>query len=138
MSNEVIILITFFYFVTRYFVISKKYRLHEREVKKVLQRWKPFFSYSIVLNYIKNNIWYSRFAIVIWAKSVTHNVTRNFFRRRFYDFVWTKLQWEQSEYYDYVFVVKKKAKLDKTNETSIQDFYKDIHFLSKKILPKQK
>jgi len=120
------------------FVISKKYRLHEREVKKVLQRWKPFFSYSVVLNYAKNKVWYSRFAIVIWAKSVTDNITRNFFRRRFYDTVWEKPEIDQNNNYDYVFVVKKRTKLDKKNEASVQDFLKDIKFLTKKILPKQK
>ncbi len=119
-------------------MISKKYRLHEREVKKVLQKWKPFFSYSIVLNYMKNKVWYSRFAIVIWAKSVTHNVTRNFFRRRFYDLAWEKRESKQTENYDYVFVVKKKTKLDKNNEKCVKDFLTDITFLAKKILPKQK
>jgi hypothetical protein len=46
-------------------VISKKNRLTEREVKKVLGKSKPFFSYGIVLNYIPNKLTHNRFAIVI-------------------------------------------------------------------------
>mgnify|MGYP005995417273 FL=1 len=46
-------------------MITKQFRLKEREVKKVLQRGKPFFSYGIVLNYTKNKLGYNRFAIVI-------------------------------------------------------------------------
>jgi len=68
-------------------VISKKNRLSEREVKKVLNKWKPFFSYWIVLNYLKNNSEINRFAIVIWWKSVNTNITRNFFRRLYYNLV---------------------------------------------------
>lgn len=37
-------------------MIAKKYRLQEREVKKVLHKGKPFFSYSIVFNVIPNKL----------------------------------------------------------------------------------
>ena len=87
---------------------------------------------------MKNKVWYSRYSIVIWVKSVTHNVTRNFFRRRFYDLIQKYIFCKQWEHYDYVFVVKKKTKLDKKNESCKQDFLKDVQFLLKKILPKQK
>ncbi len=68
-------------------MISKKYRLKENEVKKVLKFWKPFFSYWMVLNYNKNNLKHNRFAIIISWKNVDSSVKRNFFRRRFYDMV---------------------------------------------------
>jgi ribonuclease P protein component len=112
-------------------VISKKYRLTEREVKKVLHKWKPFFSYGIVLNSCKNKCWYNRFAIVLWWKSVNCNVERNYFRRKFYDIVSSydfKNQWT-----DFVFVVKKKTKFDKKNLESILWFEKDLMFLLGKI-----
>ncbi len=112
-------------------MISKKNRLSEREVKKVLTRWKPFFSYGIVLNYFKNNLNKNRFAIVIWWKSVKNNVTRVFFRRRFYDIVSDRL--DSNKWYDFVFVVKKQTKLDKSYEKSIITFNKDIKFLLNKI-----
>jgi len=64
-------------------MLKKKFRLREREVKRVLQKWEPFFSYDVVLNTKRNNFNYNRFAIVISSKSVYSNVERNFFRRRF-------------------------------------------------------
>lgn len=127
-------------------MISKKNRLTEKEVKKVLTRWKPFFSYWIVLNYLKNTSELNRFAIVIWSKSVKTNIARNYFRRLYYDIVSqnilpfpkgvpegggirnNSLQW-----IDFVFVVKKQTKLDKTDENSINSFKKDINFLVNKI-----
>jgi ribonuclease P protein component len=112
-------------------VISKKNRLTEKEVKKVLTKWKPFFSYWIVLNYLKNNSALNRFAIVIWWKSVKTNVSRNYFRRTYYDIVSTNL--EAEKWIDFVFVVKKQIKLDKNDETSIISFKKDINFLLNKI-----
>ena len=112
-------------------MISKKNRLTEREVKKVLSRWKPFFSYGIVLNYMKNNYKKNRYWIVIWAKSVKNNVTRVFFRRLFYNLVFDKL--EADRWIDFVFVVKKQTKLDKNDEKSIMNFEKDIKFLLNKI-----
>jgi len=112
-------------------VISKKNRLSEREVRKVLTRWKPFFSYWIVLNYMKNNSEKNRFAIVIWWKSVKTNVERVFFRRTYYDIVSDKLI--SNKWIDYVFVVKKQTKLDKKNKDSILNFKKDIKFLLNKI-----
>lgn len=112
-------------------MISKKYRLSEREVKKVLSKAKPFFSYWIVLNLIQNKLNYNRYAIVIWAKSVVTNVGRNYFRRRFYDMA--SQYCETNEWKDLVFVVKKQTKLDKTDEKSINNFRKDLEFLFDKI-----
>ncbi len=112
-------------------MIPKKNRLSEREVKKVLTRWKPFFSYGIVLNYIKNKCERNRYAIVIWWKSVKTNVSRNYFRRMFYDLVKESL--ELNRWLDFVFVVKKQTKLDKNDENSINSFKKDINFLLNKI-----
>jgi ribonuclease P protein component len=112
-------------------VISKKNRLSEREVKKVLTRWKPFFSYGIVLNYLKNNSEKNRFAIVIGWKSVKTNVARVFFRRMFYMLVSNNL--DAQKWFDFVFVVKKQTKLDKKDKASILSFEKDIKFLLNKI-----
>ena len=99
----------FFYFLYSCFtVISKKLRLKEREVKKVLQRGKPFFSYGIVLNYTKNKLEHNRFAIVIWWKSVITNASRTYYRRRFYDLAAKFIDQNVSSIgYDLVFVVKK-------------------------------
>jgi len=113
-------------------VISKKYRLSEREVKKVLRKWKPFFSYWIVLNSIRNNLDFNRFAIVIWWKSVVNSVSRNFFRRSFYNIV-SSLTFSKNLWYDLVFVVKKTNKLDSTSIDAVFNFKKDILFLIKKI-----
>ena len=115
-------------------MISKKLRLKEREVKKVLWKWKPFFSSWVVLNYIPNKIWFNRFSIVIWSKSVNTNVTRVFFRRRFFDKIMEKNYLENNKNYrDYVFVVKKKNKLDRNNLDTLKTFKKDLNFLIKKV-----
>ncbi|MDP2090014.1 MAG: ribonuclease P protein component [Candidatus Gracilibacteria bacterium] len=139
-------------------MIPKLNRLTEKEVKKVLTRGKPFFSYGIVLNYQKNNLEKNRFAIVIGGKSVKTSVERNFFRRSFYDLVRNsinflpfskgapgrKYSWgvpegggikdnNTNKSYDFVFVVKKQTKLDKNDENIINSFKKDIKFLLSKI-----
>ena len=116
-------------------MIPKKLRLKEREVKKVLSRKKPFFSYNIVLNYSKNNFRYSRFAIVIWKKSVKNSVERVFFRRKFYKNIiasYSHTFIKPPVNFDLVFVVKKKTKLDKRDEKSIKDFEKEIDYLLNK------
>jgi len=90
-------------------MLKKKFRLREREVKRVLQKWEPFFSYDVVLNTKRNN----------------------FFRRRFYDFI-SKSE-IQKKWNDFVFVVKTKVKLDKKNILSLKSFYKNLNFLINKI-----
>lgn len=110
-------------------MIKKVFRLKEREVKKVLQKWKPFFSYNIVSNKIENKLWFNRFAIIIWWKSVSNNINRVFFRRLFYKLVENKINTKNEKFYDIVFVVKKKTKLDRLNFDSKNNFEKDIKFL---------
>jgi len=117
-------------------MIKKFFRLKQREVKKVLNKRKPFFSYGVVLNKYKNKLKYNRFAIVIGSKSVNSWVERNFFRRRFYDFIFTnnlvKQEFDNNWiYYDFVFVIKKETKLDKKQQKSINSFDKDLNFLIK-------
>lgn len=108
--------------------------MNEKEVKRVLQKWKPFFSYGIVLNIVTNKSHYNHFAIVIWWKSVKTNVTRNFFRRRFYWRIKELILDGKSGFKSsYVFVVKKQMKLDKNDNKSINTFDKDLTFLINKI-----
>ena len=110
-------------------MLKKQFRLNENEVKKVLKFWKPFFSYGVVLNKIKSKLPHNRFWIVIWSKSVNTNVTRNFFRRKFYDLVSQIIEIKWGQEYDIVFVVKKATKLDKKDKQSIFSFEKDTNFL---------
>jgi len=128
-------------------MIKKQFRLKEREVKKVLWKTKPFFSSGIVLNKKENRKKFNRFAIVIWSKSVNNNVTRVFFRRKFYDIIKESKLYSPplkakgvpegggifSKYYDFVFVVKKQTKLDRKKEDSIKSFKNDLNFLIKKV-----
>lgn len=115
-------------------MIKKEYRLNESEVKKVLSKRKPFFSYGIVLNYFPNTFKSNRFAIVIPWKVVKNNISRNFFRRRFYSLVFSYINTENNKTYDMVFLLKKETKLDKNDFESIKLFDKDIKFLLKKII----
>jgi RNase P protein component len=66
-------------------MIAKKYRLIEKEVKKVLSRRKPFFAHEMVANVLPNTLGYARVAIVLGGKQAPGSVNRNFFRRRTYD-----------------------------------------------------
>ena len=114
-------------------MLRKKYRLKEKEVKKVLSRWKPFFSYWVVLNQTQNLLWCPRFSVVIWSKSVTNNITRNFFRRRFYNLISLNILKVKNDLScDNVFIVKKNFKLDKKDKNTIEKFDKDINFLIRK------
>lgn len=115
-------------------MIKKIYRLKESEVKKVLKYWKPFFSYGIVSNFISNNLNHNRFAIIIWWKTVINAVSRNFFRRMFYNATSKYiLKINKNIWRDIIFVIKKQIKLDKKDFESIKAFEKDITFLLKKI-----
>lgn len=115
-------------------MIAKQYRLSENEVKKVLQKWKPFFSYWIVLNYLKNKDTKNRFAIVISGKSVAGSVARNYFRRRFYDMCISRFSFEgQNNFFDLVFVVKKDTLLSEKNQKMIEWFLKEVQFLFEKL-----
>lgn len=111
-------------------MIPKKYRLTEHQVKKVLRKWKPFFSFGIVSNSISNNLGFNRFAIVLGSKSVNSGVHRNFFRRKFYSLVEDSISVSSK---DIVFVVKTKNHLDPNQKKVRDNFKKDILFLLNKI-----
>ncbi|MDD3302301.1 MAG: ribonuclease P protein component [Candidatus Gracilibacteria bacterium] len=141
-------------------MISKIYRLKENDVKKVLKHGKPFFSYGIVLNYKNNNLDFNRFSIIISGKNTKGGVERNFFRRKFFDYldkngytgvfekktsaltnnneVLQKTGQKILIHYDCVFLLKKQIKLEKNNLESINSFENDIKFLLKKLqIPKK-
>ena len=111
-------------------MLAKKYRLQEREVKKVLHKGKPFFSYSIVFNVIPNKLGYSRFAIVIGWKSVPTNVVRNTYRRAYYNIC---QKYIGKSYGDVVCVVKKKTKLGR-EDVEVQKIESEINYLFEKKL----
>lgn len=111
-------------------MLAKKFRLHEREVKKVLHKGKPFFSYSVVFNVIPNKLWHSRFAVVIWWKSVPNAVVRNLYRRMYYNAAY---KYTQINLWDVVCVVKKQTKLDKTQITQ-NKIQSEINYLFEKKL----
>lgn len=85
-------------------MISKKYRLNEHELRKVLSKKKPFFSYGIVANTIPNRLGYCRCAILLSGKQAKGSVNRNFFRRLTYDLARSSL--DQASL-DVVFILKK-------------------------------
>jgi ribonuclease P protein component len=100
-------------------MISKKYRLKESEVKKVLHKWKPFFSSKIVLNSLSNHYTHNRFSIVIGWKSTEGSVVRNYFRRQFFSTVKNQINDQiQAIYFDFVFVVKWTTILKKSDTIS--------------------
>ena len=68
-------------------MIAKKFRLCEHEVKKVLRARNAQFSDVFIGNIIQNKGESSRFALVLSSKAVRTNIDRNFFRRRFYEYV---------------------------------------------------
>lgn len=111
-------------------MIAKKYRLKEREVKKVLQKGKPFFSYSVVFNTIPNKLWHGRYAIVISGKSVPNNVIRNIYRRMFYEMCRTYISTHSR---DLVCVVKVKTQLDWSPKNISQIQNEILYLFDKKL-----
>ena len=111
-------------------MIKKIYRLNENEIKKVLKNKKPFFSYGIVANTAWNRLPYSRFWIIISWKVCKTAVSRNFFRRRFYDKV---CEFINSGSYDIVFTIKKWKVFDKKDSECIVSFDKDMDYVLKNI-----
>lgn len=65
-------------------MLAKENRLSERQVKKVLRKGKPFFSYTLVIHTLPSTLDAARCAIVISGKSVPSAVVRNMYRRKFY------------------------------------------------------
>lgn len=49
-------------------MIAKEYRLTEREVRKVLSRKKPFFSYVFIANVLENKLEHGRCGILLSGK----------------------------------------------------------------------
>lgn len=89
-------------------MIAKKYRLTEREVRKVLSRRKPFFSYMFIANILENHEENHRVAILLSGKVARGSVNRNFWRRHFYDISLPLISEKPTEkHYDIVFVPKK-------------------------------
>lgn len=66
-------------------MISKEYRLTEHELKRVLSRKKPFFSYVFIANTMENKSDHGRCGILLSSKCTKGSVNRNFWRRKFYD-----------------------------------------------------
>lgn len=121
-------------------MISKIYRLKENEVKKVLwKRSKPFFSYSLVLNSLKNKQTHNRFSIVIGSKSVNSGVSRNFFRRLFYENSRKYLELaKENSFFDFTILIKKETQLNKADQKIVQDFTKDLNFVFSKFFEEEK
>ena len=106
-------------------MIGKKYRLKEREVKKVLHKGRPFFSYNLVINIWKNRLSYNRFAIVISGKSVSSAVERNAYRRAFYDSMRSRIfPWGR----DIVCLIKSRTKLSRP-DISPASILKEVDFI---------
>ncbi len=112
-------------------MIAKEYRLTEREVRKVLSRKKPFFSYMFIANVLENKTEHGRCGILLSGKVARGSVNRNFFRRKFYDSSLVDLQRLSL---DVVLVPKKGTILDYKNANQVAEFEKNVQFLYRKIL----
>lgn len=115
-------------------MIAKEYRLTEREVRKVLSRRKPFFSYMFVANTLESKLEHGRVGILLSSKVARGSVNRNFWRRQFYDI---SLPYVLDTALDIVLVPKKGTILDHKNETHLAEFKKNIQFLYKNIKNKK-
>ena len=87
------------------------------------------FSYLFVVNTLKNNLDYNRFSIIIWAKSVENNISRNYFRRTLFNIASKKINSFDKKWLDIVFFVKKQTKLNIKDKTSFDNFLKDVNFI---------
>ena len=111
-------------------MLKKAYRLSENEIRKVLKFKKPFFSYGWIANTSQNRIGHNRFAVFFSGKNTRTSITRNFFRRKFYDLVAIM---KDVGKLDIVFVPKKGKTFDKNSKDDIVTFENDIKFLLKTI-----
>lgn len=104
-------------------MIAKKFRLCEHEVKKVLRARNAQFSDVFIGNIIQNKGESSRFALVLSSKATKSSVDRNFFRRRFYDYLRTEnLAFSIPQHFDIVCLPKKGVTFSRRDEASIQKF----------------
>lgn len=111
-------------------MISKEYRLTEHELRKVLARKKPFFSYVWIANTMENKSSHWRCGILLSSKCTKWSVNRNYWRRKFYDLSRSNLE---KLSLDIVLVPKKWTILDYKNAEHIAEFEKNIQFLYRKI-----
>ncbi|MBP6981827.1 ribonuclease P protein component, partial [Candidatus Gracilibacteria bacterium] len=111
-------------------MIAKKNRLSENEVKKVLSKRKPFFSYGLIANTFPNRLGYARCGIVLSGKQTKGSVNRNFWRRLSYD---TSFPYLEKASLDIVFIAKKGTIFDYKNLEQREEFEKNIKFLWKLI-----
>lgn len=85
-------------------MIAKKYRLIEKDFRKVLSKRKPFFSYGIVANVADNMLGHARIGILLSGKHAPGSVNRNAWKRLIYDLC---LPYLESMSLDVVFAPKK-------------------------------
>jgi len=111
-------------------MIAKKYRFTERELRKVLSRRKPFFSYMFIANIMNSRESHGRVGILLSSKIARGSVNRNYWRRQFYDISYPYIR---DLPVDVVLVPKKWTLLDHKNKTQLAEFEKNIQFLYKKI-----
>ncbi len=114
-------------------MISKKFRLNEKELGKVLRKKKPFFSYSLIANTFPNPLWHNRCAILLSGKQTKWSVNRNYFRRTLYDM---SAPYLADSGLDIVFVAKKWTVYNYKDAQQVAEFKRDIIFLWKTILKK--
>jgi ribonuclease P protein component len=111
-------------------MIAKRFRLQENQVKKVLQKKKPFFAYGVVANVIPNSLGYARIATILSGAQTRWSVNRNTLRRRVYDL---SSPFISGLWVDIVYMFKKKTLLDSKDPSLMAEIEKDIPFLMKKI-----
>jgi ribonuclease P protein component len=115
-------------------MIAKKFRLCEHEVKKVLRARNAQFSDVFIGNIIQSKGESSRFALVLSSKATKTSIDRNFFRRRFFEFIRTKnLMQTFSTQFDVVCLPKKWKVFSRRNIASIDDFDKWLTVLMRRI-----
>ncbi len=115
-------------------MIAKRFRLNENQVKKVLQKKKPFFSYWVVANTVKNTLEYSRISIILNSAQTKWSVNRNRLRRHIYDL---SAPYIHGLGVDIVYMFKKKTLLDSKDPVLLEEIAKDIPFLMRKIKQEQ-
>ena len=104
-------------------MIAKKFRLCEHEVKKVLRARNAQFSDVFIGNIIQNKGGSSRFALVLSSKAAKTSVDRNFFRRRFFDYIRSiNLTQELSIHSDIVCLPRKGKVFSRRDTASVESF----------------
>ena len=106
-------------------MLPQKNRLKKKEIKKILKEGKKIHSQSFLLFFLKNDLKYSRFSVIVPLKFSKKAVERNKIKRKFREVL---RRFFLNLSFDGVFIIKEGAK-----KLNFWEIKKEIEKIFKKI-----